>query len=293
MEGLTLDELSTHVTARAASDDSLDRLDAALAVAAQLDVQADAVVDRFVAAARTAGRSWTEIGARLGISKQAARKRFPDPTPPAPVLPPGVTLRQRLQTCLAEAGRHAQRAGAAEVGSDHLLGGLLADGVAAAILDQLGVTSDAITASAQRLFGPAEPAGPADEQPPLSAEAVCAIEAAAHHAQAAARDQPNVSVGTEHLLLVLALDHGSRARRVLTDLGADIATIKKELACYTTVRPDRRRRFGRRRQAGRPTCAFCGAAETRARPLAHGPGVAICDTCAQRALQALHERASV
>jgi hypothetical protein len=36
-------------------------------------------------------------------------------------------------------------------------------------------------------------------------------------------------VGTEHLLAALALDPGSRARRVLSDLGVSIAAIKKEL----------------------------------------------------------------
>jgi ATP-dependent Clp protease ATP-binding subunit ClpA len=283
MEDLSLDALTTQIVARATSDDSLDRLDAAIAVAAELDHQADTLVDHFVAAARAAGRSWTEIGGRLGVSKQAARKRFPAPATPAPVLPPGVTLRPRLQTCLTEAGRHAQLAGVAEVGSEHLLAGLLADGVGAAILDKLGVATEAITASAQRLFGAAQPAG--EQPPPLSAEAVCAIEAAAHHALAAARDRPEVSVGTEHLLAVLALDHGSRARRVLTDLGVDIALIKEELACYTSIQPHRPRRFGRRRQAHRPACAFCGAAETPARPLVRGPGVTICGTCAQRALE--------
>jgi ATP-dependent Clp protease ATP-binding subunit ClpA len=287
MEGLTLDALTTHIAARATSDDSLDRLDAALAVAAQLDHQADALVDHFVAAARTAGRSWTDIGTRLGVSKQAARKRFPAPATPAPVLPSGVTLRPRLQTCLTAAGRYAQQAGAAEVGSEHLLAGLLADGVGAAILDTLGVTAEAITISAQRLFGAARPAG--EQSPPLSAEAVCAIEGAAQHALAAARDRPTVSVGTEHLLAVLALDDGSRARRVLTDLGTDIAVIKRRLAGYTTVQP---RRFGRRRQVRQPACAFCGAAETSARPLAHGPGVDICGTCARRALESVTARAA-
>jgi hypothetical protein len=66
MHGLMLDELTAHVATRVVSDDSLDRLDAALALATQIDHQADALVDRFVAVARADGRSWTEIGARLG-----------------------------------------------------------------------------------------------------------------------------------------------------------------------------------------------------------------------------------
>jgi ATP-dependent Clp protease ATP-binding subunit ClpA len=290
MEGWTLDDLTAHVTAHAATGDSLERLDAAIALAARLDQQADALVDHFVTAARDDGRSWTQIGVRLGVSKQAARKRFTDLAAPVPVLPPGVSLRPRLQTCLAAAGRHAQQVGADRIGTDHLLAGLLADGLAAAILDKLAVTTDAITDSARRLFGPAQP--PGDTPPPLSAEAVCAIEAAAHHAQAAAPHQPHVPVGTEHLLLVLALDSGSRARRVLTDLGTDIAVIKKELARHIAVAPPRRRRFSRRRNAGHPSCAFCGMVETAQRRLAHGPGVAICGTCAQRATESVNAPAT-
>jgi hypothetical protein len=283
MEGWPLPELTARVTAEAASDDSLDQLDAALATAADLTGRADAVVDAFVARARRDGRSWTEIGVRLGVSKQAARKRFGELDPPTPVLPAGVRVRPRLTACVALAGRQAEADGAVEVGPEHLLAGLLADGVAAAILDKLSVTADAIAASAHRLFGapPTVGAGP----PRLSAEAVCAIEAAAHHALAAASDADEVTVGTEHLLLVLALDAGSRARRVLTDLGVDIALIKKELACYVTGNPRRARRFGRRRGPRRPTCSFCGAAETATRRLVHGPGVTICGACAHRAAQ--------
>ena len=283
MEALTLDDLTAQVTARATTADSLDELDAAISLAAELSRHADAVVDFFVARARRGGRSWTEIGARLGVSKQAARKRFTDAVTPAPVLPAGVTLRPRLVTCLTQAARHAQAVGAAEVGTDHLLAGLLAEGVAAAILDKLSVTVEAITGSAQRLFG--APQVPAHDPPPLSAEATCAIEAAAHHAVAVAGDPEEVAVGTEHLLLVLALDPGSRARRVLTDLRVDIAQIKKELGCYVAGNPRRARRFRRRKP--QLTCSFCGAVQTPARPLVRGPGVTICGTCAQRAVESL------
>jgi ATP-dependent Clp protease ATP-binding subunit ClpA len=285
MEGRTVDDLTATVVAAAASDDSLDQLDAALGTAAQLSSQADAVVDAFVARARRDGRSWTDIGARLGVSKQAARKRFTDANPPAPALAPGVRLEPRLTTCLAQATRHAEAMGAAAVGPEHLLAGLLAEGVAAAILDKLSVTAEAITASARRLFD--TPRGTGRETPPLSAEAVCAVEAAAHHALAAAGHADEVAVGTEHLLLVLALDPGSRARRVLTDLGVDIAQIKKELACYVTGNPRRPRRFSRRHGPKQPACSFCGAPETPARRLVHGPGVTICGTCTQRAAQSL------
>jgi ATP-dependent Clp protease ATP-binding subunit ClpA len=291
MERVSFDRLAAQVHANATSSDPLDQVDAAITVAAGLADHADALVDHFVGAARTAGRSWTEIGVRLGVSKQAARKRFAEPGPTV-VLPPEVTLRPRLHTCLTQAGVYAQAAGAAGVGEEHLLAGLLADGVAAAILDKLGVTADAIAAAAARLFGPA--GTPADTVPPLLPEAVCAIEGAAHHAQTRAEDPGHVTVGTEHLLFVLALDHGSRGRRILVDLDVDLATVKKELACYVTAnRPRPPRRFGRKRVAVTAACSFCGTAESDARPLAHGPGVRICAVCAQRAIQNLAARRTV
>jgi hypothetical protein len=278
METVSLERLVAQVDQRATSDDPLDRVDAALVVAGTLAGQADALIDRVVAEARAAGRSWTEIGERLGVSKQAARKRFiaPELKPElTPVLPPEVSLHPRLQACVARAEQLAP----AHIGAEHLLAGLLTDGVAATVLDKLGVTADAIAASTTRLFGPAGPATGA--APAWSTDAVCAIEAAAHQAQVRAEDPDHVTVGTEHLLAVLALDYGSRAHRVLVDLGVDIATVKKELACYVEPKSRRLRRRSTR------TCSFCGAAESARRPVVHGPGVTICTVCVQRAAQNL------
>ena len=290
MDPVSFDHLLAQVEAIAASDDPLDRVDAAVSVAATVRGDADALVDHVVAQARTAGRSWTEIGARLGVSKQAARKRFTDTTAasPSPVLPPEVTLRPRLRNRLARAQELAQHTGAAQVGAEYLLAGLLTDGVAATILDKLGVTTEAITISAARLFGAGGP--PAGTVPALSADAVCAIEAAAHRAQVRAENPDCVTVGTEHLLAVLALDHGSRAHRILVDLGVDIAAVKKQLACYLPLNPPRPRRLRRTRRTSTNTCSFCGTPEAPRRPLAHGPGVTICAVCAQRAAQNLTAR---
>src|SRR5439155_7710160 len=194
MDGVSFEQLVAQVDRIAAGSDPLDRVEAAVSVAATLAGHADALVDHMVAGARAAGRSWTEIGARLGVSKQAARKRFTDTTAasPSPVLPPEVTLRPRLRNCLARAQELAQHTGAAQVGAEYLLAGLLTDGVAATILDKLGVTTEAITISAARLFGAGGP--PAGTVPPLSADAVCAIEAAAHPAQVRAEHPDRVTV---------------------------------------------------------------------------------------------------
>src|SRR5215468_4898899 len=62
----------------------LDRGEAALTVSEELASCADELIGQFVEEARRAGCSWTEIGQRIGVSKQAARERFADPRRRAP-----------------------------------------------------------------------------------------------------------------------------------------------------------------------------------------------------------------
>ncbi len=54
----------------------LDRVEVALTVCEELASCADELIGQFVEEARCAGCSWTEIGQRIGVSKQAARQRF-------------------------------------------------------------------------------------------------------------------------------------------------------------------------------------------------------------------------
>jgi hypothetical protein len=252
----------------------LERLDQAIALGEELAVEADRVTDHFVGQARESGESWTAIGDRLGVSKQAARKRFADRVQSTF----GPQLRPRLRACLDQAQREAQAAGSTEVETHHLLAGLLAEGVAAAILEKLGVTAEAIRDSAERLFGPALPA--TDAVPPMSAEANRALDAAAHLVRNNVPDLTAAEgvVGTEHLLAVLVFDPGSRARRILNDLQVDIAAIKRELNCYLTLKPGHRRRTGRKPRSN-SACSFCGRTASEAGELVAGPGVGICASC--------------
>ncbi|MEU0504473.1 hypothetical protein [Nocardia sp. NPDC005998] len=57
-------------------DSSLDQLAAAVIHAANWLRLADQLLDYFVDQARHAGTPWAEIGAHLGVSRQAAQKRF-------------------------------------------------------------------------------------------------------------------------------------------------------------------------------------------------------------------------
>src|SRR5215468_9013692 len=71
-----LDNLITYVKALHPDGGPLENVADAFAVSARLDEQSDAVLGYFVDQARKSGASWSQIGAALGVSKQAAQKRF-------------------------------------------------------------------------------------------------------------------------------------------------------------------------------------------------------------------------
>jgi len=266
MDVVRLPDLVRVVEQRAGSS-PLDRVEAALGVSGELASGADELIGHFVAEARRTGCSWTQIGARIGVSKQAARQRF---TAPPALASPGSPERQpRLMACLEAAAREASADGAAEIGTHHQLLGLYQEGVAAAILEKLGLRAGDVRRAARTLF----PGGgePGDQPPPESAEARTAVEGAASLARRAGL----CYVGTEHLLGALALDPGSRARRVLSHLDASIPAIKKELDCYISPGRQRRRRGKRAAQH----CSFCGKDPASGGRLVAGPGVWICAGC--------------
>jgi len=268
MATVSVPALADEVRGRA-QDSPLDRVEAALAVGEELTSGADVLIGQFVDEARRAGCSWTEIGQRIGVSKQAARQRFVQR--PQPGSAGSAEWQPRLIACLQAAGREASAEGAAEIGTHHQLIGLFHEGVAAAIMEKLGLRADAVRAAAREMFPAHGP--PGDEPPPDSHEARQAVEGA----QALSQRAGLCYVGTEHLLGALALDPGSRARRVLGRLGASIPAIKKELACYISADHPRRRRG----KASELACSFCGQPRTGSRRLVAGPGVRICAECIQ------------
>src|SRR5215210_4266953 len=57
-------------------DQPLDQLTDAVLVADSLGEVADHLIGHFVDQARRSGASWTDIGRSMGVTKQAAQKRF-------------------------------------------------------------------------------------------------------------------------------------------------------------------------------------------------------------------------
>jgi hypothetical protein len=84
------------------------------------------------------------------------------------------------------------------------------------------------------------------------------------------------------LLFCLATDPGSAAHRVLADLDVDVARVKKDLQEWIAPVQRRHRRIGKAKGKNR-ACSFCGCKDLG--PLVAGPGVWICGTCAQTAVE--------
>src|SRR5262245_46317772 len=77
----TLQELIETVERDAPGSSLLDLLSTASSTVAQLEEVGDAVLGHFVDRCRRNGHSWTEISSALGVTKQAAHKRFSFPAP--------------------------------------------------------------------------------------------------------------------------------------------------------------------------------------------------------------------
>jgi hypothetical protein len=246
-EIVALSDLIDEVQARTVGLDELGRVDAALVMRRELEAAADGVVDHFVGQARVADCSWTAIAELMGVSKQAARARFAHRV--ERVSWGGLWVAPRLAACLDRAVAEARESGDDAVGTDHLLIGLMEEGVAAAALERLGVSATGIRETVGRVFG-SRAVGQADKSQlpatpsvhiPLSAEATDALSGAL----ALSRSDTCEVLRTEHVLFVLATDPGGRARRVLDALRVPVADVKRELApCLPRTRR-RRRRLGK------------------------------------------------
>src|ERR1022692_1870269 len=87
---------------------ALDQLTDAVLAADHLDDVADHLIGHFVDQARRSGASWTEIGRSMGVTKQAAQKRF-------------VTKDSDWQTLLQEAFRAHPDRKSTRLNSSHLV----------------------------------------------------------------------------------------------------------------------------------------------------------------------------
>ncbi len=194
------------VTVASEHADVLGRLTAAVELSGQLDELGDHLIGHFVDEARRAGASWTEIGESIGVTKQAAQKRFVPKGSPD-LKPSFDRYTDRARRVIVLARHHARFS--EHIGTEHILLGLLDEfgGLAAKTIAELeaseGTTRMAVLSE---LDGTVRQR---PEQQPFTAHCKKALELAVR----ASLRHGHTFVGTEHLLLgLLAVGEGTAAR---------------------------------------------------------------------------------
>jgi hypothetical protein len=213
-----LDILIAYVKQLDPNGGPLDNVSDAFALSERLGEQADALIGYFVDQARRSGASWSQIGTAMGVSKQAAQKRF------VSLAPEGQTYSRFTERCrnvIAAAGQLAAADGGAagRLASDaHLTAALFVEpyGLAAKMVASAGLTPEQVYTAVG--------AGPATRAQDVTLPALHEIrftkagEAALKGALRAALRLGHNYIGTEHVLLGL-LDSGERVPGALAALG--------------------------------------------------------------------------
>src|ERR1700756_1175857 len=143
-----LDNLIKYVQTLHPDGSPLDRVMDAFSVSATLNEESDALLGHFVDQARRSGATWNQIGTAMGVTKQAAQKRFV----------PGkfgdfsrFTDRARNTMAAARLLAGDSDVSAADLGSASLLEPM---GIAAKMVGRAGLTPDQVYAA----LGTAAPA---------------------------------------------------------------------------------------------------------------------------------------
>jgi hypothetical protein len=220
-----LDNLIAYVKALRPDGGPLENVSDAFAVSTRLDEQSDALIGYFVDQARRSGLPWSQIGGAMGVSKQAAQKRFvPGKAADELVLEgsgkPFSRFTDRAVRVIAAAGRLSA---AEQIGTAHITAALLTEpmGLAARAIAAAGLSPEQVYAA----IG----AGPAPQV--TNAESVGALkagllklefdDAAQGTLKASLRWALRLGhnyIGTEHLLLGVTFE-GGPASGALTALG--------------------------------------------------------------------------
>ncbi|MFF4347615.1 Clp protease N-terminal domain-containing protein [Streptomyces sp. NPDC001530] len=205
--------------------DALDQLQDAVIAADHLGDVADHLIGHFVDQARRSGASWTDIGKSMGVTRQAAQKRF---VPKAESdLDPNQGFGRytpRARKVVMAAHGEAKAAGNAEGLPEHLVLGLISDpgGIGAQAITAQGVSLDAVREAAKAALPAA--VGEVPELVPYGPAAKKTLELTFREALRLGHNY----VGTEHILL--ALLEFENGQGVLSDAGIDKATAEAYIA---------------------------------------------------------------
>src|SRR5271170_2526328 len=212
----TLQELIDGVRADSPRDEALLQLSQASKTVGDLEQVGDALLGHFVDQCRRNGHSWSEISGALGVSKQAAHKRF---TFEAPTFE---RFTERARAAVSQSEREAHRLGHGFVGTEHILLALVGvtDSLAVRVLDEAGISKSMVEEQILALIE--RGAASEDSTLPFTPRAKAVLRRAVEEALRLGHNY----VGTEHLLLGLFGDENSAAAKVLQDLSVSYGVIR-------------------------------------------------------------------
>ncbi|MDI1461222.1 Clp protease N-terminal domain-containing protein [Catellatospora sp. KI3] len=200
-----LDDLITVIKQRHPDGDPLSQLSDAVLLGQHLGELADHLIGHFVDRARHSGASWTDIGQSMGVTKQAAQKRFVPKEGGESDLRVFARYDDAARQTLVQAQEVARLAGHEHLGPEHVLLGLLSvpGTPAIAAITDAGTTPQAVQAMLAARFPSTgrESTGPV----PFSGAGKKALELGHRESLRLGHEH----IGAEHLLLgVLAMDEG-------------------------------------------------------------------------------------
>jgi hypothetical protein len=225
----SLTELIQTVNDRSAGQDVLTRVAAAAEVSGEITSKADLLLGHFVDAARHDGRSWAEIGAALGVTKQGAQQRFVDRDAETPVADEHLLVRYtaRARASVARAREEALEMGHNYVGTEHLLLGVLVDpaAISVRVLAELGIPVDRLREAVIEAAVPRPPNGAVASDLPFTPRARRVLDLTRGESLRLGHNY----IGTEHLLLALVAEQDGIGGRVLREHGVDADRARAEV----------------------------------------------------------------
>jgi Clp amino terminal domain, pathogenicity island component len=204
-----LDDLIGYIKSQQGT--ALDHVSTAMQMSEHLGEVSDHLIGHFVDQARKAGASWTDIGQSMGVTKQAAQKRFVPKDPDwqdmlvdAFRAHPFSRFTDRAKRTVVAAQEEAREQRHDHIAPEHLLLGLLhePEGLAARAIDTLGISQHALRQGLTADLASGAGSEPASGRIPFTPRAKKVMALAVRQALLLGHNY----IGTEHLLLGLLED---------------------------------------------------------------------------------------
>jgi len=218
--------------------DELDRVADAVNLAATANELADHLVSFFIDEARRAGESWTAIGQRLGLTRQAVQKRYAIPTNDEDTRK-GYAFFDRMvppaKHVIVNAQEQARKRRMGHIGTEHLLLGLTSepDDVGARALARCGAPVEVLVAAVDGRIG--VPAGePLPDKLPFTSKAKAVLEHALRESVRLGHDY----VGTGHLALACVTVQDGLAAELLENLGVGYDALRQAVVDLSAAQDD-------------------------------------------------------